>query len=565
MPGDTLSTTGADLFAQSLKAHGIDTVYGVPGEENTALVQAFTREGIELVLVRHEQSAAYIASVEARLTGKPSACLSTLGPGAINLLGGVADAQLDHAPVLAITAQAPRERQQRTFSHQVIDLDALFAPVTKFTRTLGTAEEIPGAVAEALRVAASPRPGAAHLSLPQDVAWATMKATEALPAAETEQGLPAPQSILRGADVIARAKRPVVLAGAGVLRGDAHQPLVAFLRASGLPMAHTLAATGLLAAEDPLMLGPVGLPVSDHADIALEAADLIVAIGFDPEEVPAARFTDDGRVPVLSVSERALPADTGWALAGEVMGSIGSCLRGLTRTMEGLAREKRPLFTDAKRAHEARRADLENPDADSLAPLNPRQIFGAVQRALHPEDLVISGVGLHKMAAARLLSGLAPGQIVIPNGLAGMGICLPGTIAAARTLAAREIAPETGRALGIAGDGELLMNVQEMETAARLKLPVTLLVLVDGGYGLIEGEQIEETGQSTDLSFTNPRFDDLARSFGWAHTPIGRSTEVASALRDAREVAGPVLITCPTLYDDDIAVALGKPANGAAA
>ncbi|MEY8842291.1 thiamine pyrophosphate-binding protein, partial [Cribrihabitans sp. XS_ASV171] len=293
--------TGAELFIQCLAAGGIDTVYALPGEETSALMDALEASDIDLVLCRHEQAAAFMASAHGRLTGRPAACLATLGPGATNLVTGVADATLDHVPMLAITGQGGRERIGRD-SHQMLDLARLFEPVTKRSRTVMEAGRIPGAVAEALHVATAPRPGAVHLSLPEDVADG--------PAEEVPLAPPPAAPVTAHADSIAamarhlaEARRPFALIGAGVLRDHAVEAVRGFLDETGMPAATSFMAKGVLPDAAPCNLGAFGLPTVDHVDRAIDSADLLVTIGLDPVEYPLSKLTDAGRIPVLSLAE----------------------------------------------------------------------------------------------------------------------------------------------------------------------------------------------------------------------------------------------------------------------
>lgn len=541
--------TGAELFVASLEAAGIDTLYGVPGEENTAMMLALQASDIDVVLTRHEQAAAFMASVHGRVTGRPAGCFATLGPGATNLVTGVADATLDHVPLVAITAQGSRARLGRSESHQVIDLEALFEPVTKLSHLLIHEDDIAGGVAEAVRVAREPRPGAVHLCLPEDLAGAEVKGAP-VELSDVSEPMAAPAQIGSALNILIAAEHPLILAGAGVLRAQAAPQLAALVEQSGIPVATTFMAKGILRPDHPLHLHCVGQPFADHIDDVLAQSDVILAVGFDPIELSPTDLNLSPKAKVLHVSDIPAAIDVGWPLAADLQGAIAPTLRALEAGLKGKTWDlSETVLAVRERVASQRRAEHGAEDG-----LHPADILRIVEASLDPDDTVLSGVGTHKMEVARYLAAQRPGQVIIPNGLAGMGLALPGAIAAARL-------SDAGRTLAICGDGEFLMNVQDMETAARLGVSLTVLLWEDGGYGLIKAKQEDDTGTHTDLAFGNPDWDYLARSFGWHHTRVASTKELSTAL----SVDGHALhlITLPVSYAqalerDDIGLSRDK-------
>ncbi|MEO0486118.1 MAG: thiamine pyrophosphate-binding protein [Pseudomonadota bacterium] len=527
--------TGAALFVDCLKACGIDTVFALPGEETNALMDALARVDIDVVLCRHEQAAAFMASVHGRVTGRPAACLSTLGPGATNLLTGVADAQLDAVPLLAITGQGARKRLPRgQHSHQVIDLARLFEPVTKRSETIMAASDIPGAVAEAMRVAMDPCPGAVHLSLPEDVAD---EDTDADPVAvlPPARPLPSPRAVSAAVTELSAHERIMFLSGAGVTRTGTAPALAALVASTGLPVATSFMGKGCVSHDASSHLGAFGLPVDQLVDKAIADADVIVTVGLDPVEYPLEKLSGGTR-PVVALAETSLPQNLGAPLAAEVVGDLRASLEALTHALKGRRFEMWPSAQAAQRAYVEHREQ----DVNAEPPTAPA-LVAALNAVVAPEDTVLSGVGTHKLALARDFVAHRPGQIVIANGLAGMGLALPGAIAAARL-------QSSGRVIAVCGDGDVMMNVQEMETAHRLDLPMTVIVWVDGGYGLIEDKQEHDTGTRPNLSFGTVDWAALAQSFGWSHT----ACDTAAALQDAVQArpgdARQRLITVPVRY-----------------
>ncbi len=540
--------TGAELFVACLETAGIEVIYGLPGEEKTALMLALEGSSIRFVLTRHEQTAAFMASVYGRLTGQPAACLATLGPGAMNLVTGVADATLDFAPLLAITGQGGTDRLALSESHQVIDLIALFAPVTKHSQTLMNADEIAGAVAEALRIATSARPGAVHLSLPEDVA------------AQDTDGVPRPvparprvtahrDTVADAAAALSKASKPIIVAGAGVERETAAPRLPGFSEAHDLPLTTSFMGNGILPISHPLSLGTIGHPFDDHVDRAVRAADLILAIGFDPIETSPAGFSDNARPRVVHLAETPAAADFGWEVVTDVVGDIDASLAALS---DAVGDRRWGLFAEARAAQEKIRAERARTRPPSRSGrLLPEDILAVVEDELSEQDTVVSGVGTHKLKIARSLAAKRPGQLIIAKRLAGMDVALPGSMVAAQL-------QQQGRAIAIVGDGEFLMNVQDMETAARLKSPLTVLLWEDGGYGLIEEKQESEAGSYTDLAFHNPDWADLRRAFGWRHIAVETFSDLAPALRSSRDDDSPVLITLKVDYSDGLGPNFGE-------
>ncbi|NOE20808.1 acetolactate synthase large subunit [Ruegeria atlantica] len=523
--------TCADLLISCLEANGVTAAFGVPGEETTELVSAIDRSGIDFVLCRHEQSAAFMASVHGRLTGNPALCIATLGPGATNLVTGVADATLDHVPMIAITGQGARDQLGRE-SHQIIDLESLFVPITKFSRTLVLADEIPQVVAEAARHCNADKPGAVHLSLPEDLAGVptTAEPFVASPPAETR---PATDAVVRAARLVSQSKEPVILAGHGVIRANAAELVRDLSEKLSAPVLTTFMAKGILAPDHPLCLHTIGQPGEELASKAFELSDLVIAIGFDPVEYPPAKVTLSGMRPVLEISDVASTVDVNWpvkaALTGDLLQSIGALHKATAQ------RELQTAFEDLRRKINE---TLEQGATTSKGKcLTPSDICKEISNTLRDSDVLLSGVGLHKLWIARNVQAKRAGQIIIPNGLAGMGLALPGAIEAARQL-------ETGRVIAVCGDGDFLMNVQEMETATRLCVPVTVLVWEDNGYGLIDEKQPGDR----EFAFRNPDWASLAQAFGWVYHDIDTPAKLGPALQAAADIAVPTLLRVPVDY-----------------
>ncbi|WP_147127108.1 acetolactate synthase large subunit [Shimia ponticola] len=532
--GKSNTVNGGTLLVQCLIEAGVDTVFGVPGEETTEIMEAIAASDIEFVLARNEQGAAFMASVHGRLTGQPGVCLATLGPGATNLVTGVADAQLDHVPLIAITGQGGRGRLGR-MSHQMIDLEALFAPITKLSRTLLMVDDIPASFAEAWRVACTERPGAVHLTLPEDVAAAETSASP-LPTQ------PVARQLADGKDVDAVAKRllcserPVILAGAGAVRGQAADMLRSLAETTGIPIATTFMAKGILPPDHPQSLFTIGQAKEDWVDLALQATDCALFVGFDAVEYPpvALNLPDDASVAVIDGDTPR--ADTGLAIDALAVGEITQTLEHLKDAIGDKTWVMRQSF---KAAQEGMRKALNRvQNSAETGAMAPADICREVTETLRTEDTVLSGVGMHKMWIARHVQPLRANQLIVPNGLAGMGLALPGALAAARL-------PSEGRVLAICGDGDVMMNVQEMETITRLGLQLTVMVWVDGGLGLIDAHQGES---GPNFPFANPQWEQLAAAFGWTYAAVKGRADLPELLQVAHSAEGPTLLTVAVDY-----------------
>lgn len=526
--------TGAQTLIDCLIPAGIDTVFGVPGEETTDLMEALVASDIAFVLCRNEQGAAFMASVHGRLTGTPGVCLATLGPGATNLVTGVADAQLDHVPLIAITGQGGRARLGR-MSHQMIDLEALFAPITKLSRTLLLADDIPATFAEAMRQATTGRPGAVHLCLPEDVAAAPCQ-TAPLPVRSAPQIRAGQDDLQALADRLSTAKRPVLVAGAGVVRNGASEAVRAFAETTGISVATTFMAKGILPPDHDQTLFSIGQSDEDWTDLALQAADLILLVGFDAVEYPPTRIGGALNIDICIIDTDPPRADTGLAVTCEAVGDIGHTLTDLRVRLKGQQWQMSQAFEAAR---DGMRMALDRQlTQEDTGPVAPTDICREITRTLRMEDTVLSGVGMHKLWIARHVQPLRPGQLIVPNGLAGMGLALPGALAAARLQG-------TGRVLAICGDGDVMMNVQEMETISRLGLRLTVIVWVDGGLGLIDEHQGQD---GPNFAFGNPKWRQLADAFGWTHAPVQGLSDLPKLLAAAQSAAGPTLLSVPVDY-----------------
>jgi acetolactate synthase-1/2/3 large subunit len=534
----------SDLFVRCLEAEGIEYVFGVPGEENADLMLSLADSGVRFVLTRHEQGAAFMAEVYGRLTGNPAGCLGTLGPGATNLITGVADGNMDRAPMLVLTGQAGFERQHKE-SHQVMDVVALFRPVTKWTQTIHRPENIPEVLRKAVRLARTEKPGACHVELAEDVAKLETSG-EPIPPRRFRRPVPDDAIVDRAWDTIRRARRPIIVAGNGTIRKRASRQLRAFVEKTGIGVVSTFMAKGCVDADAETCCYTIGLQARDFPAIAVEQSDLVITIGYDMVEYPPRLWNPDGRRRIVHLDFIPAEIDGQYRPEVELVGDLAHSLWMLNERADALgpgALQYDHSHTRAARA--ALREDLEEwKDDDATGRIKPQKAIWEARRVLGPSDLLLSDVGAHKMWIARYYPCHEPNTCLIPNGFCAMGFALPGAIAAKLALPDR-------RVLAICGDGGFLMNAQEMETARRLDSDVVVLVWEDGGYGLIEWKQQDEFSRHTDLAFGNPDFTRLAQAFGWNGFRCEDSAELGRTLEQAFEAPGPSLVSIPIDYREN--------------
>ncbi len=532
----------SDLLVRCLEKEGITHVFGVPGEENADLMMSLEDSPIRFVLTRHEQGAAFMAEAFGRLTGTPAVCLGTLGPGAANLVTGVADANMDRVPLLVLTGQGGMPRQHKE-SHQVMNVVEMYEPITKWAQAIRDPDSIPEVVRKAVRLARSEKPGAIHLELAEDIAKLAATSSPMTPRRYRRPG-PDDKTMDRAFELIRAAKSPIILAGNGAIRRRASRQLRAFCEATGIGVLSTFMAKGCVDRDADYCLFTIGLQQRDYAALAIEAADLVVTLGYDLVEYPPRLWNPQGDKQVLHIDF--LPAEVDAQYHPQVE-CVGDLAHSLWMLNERVARTGVPGFALEKQAETRRRMQAEiaaHADDRTEGSIRPQKVLWDVRRALGPSDILLSGVGAHKMWIGRYYQCNQPNTCLIPNGFCAMGMPLPGAIAAHLVHPDRKI-------FGIAGDGDFLMNVQEMETARRLDADITLMVWEDRGYGLISWKQDDEFGQHTDLTFGNPDWLELASSFGWHGQYVDRATDLAKAIDSALAHAGPSLIALPIDYREN--------------
>ncbi len=531
----------SDLFVKCLDAEGVKLIFGVPGEENADLMISLEDSPIEFVLTRHEQGAAFMAEVQGRLTGEPGVCLATLGPGATNLITGVADANMDRAPMIVITGQADSNRQHKE-SHQHMDVVAMFRPVTSWAQSVLHPDSVPEIVRKAFKIATTEKPGASHIELAEDIAKLEAT-TEPIPPERVRRPVPADKIVDRAFERIQAARRPVILAGNGTIRKRASKQLRIFAERTGIAVISTFMAKGCVDVDSEHSLFTVGLQSKDLVSCAIDASDLVICLGYDMVEYHPRLWNPRRDKRIVHIDFLPAEVDEHYRVDVEVVGDLAHTLWMLNERVE-----REPISVDTTQQKAVRRdmlAELaEHAGDDTEGSIRPQKALWDVRQVLGPRDILLSDVGAHKMWIARHYHCHEPNTCLIPNGFCSMGFALPGAISA------KLVHPDR-RVLAICGDGGFLMNVQEMETALRLGTDVVVMIWEDHSYGLIEWKQQNEFGRHVDLGFGNPDFVALARAFGWAGHRLDRSRDLRDLLERAFSEPGPSLIVIPIDYREN--------------
>ena len=530
----------AQLLVSCLESEGVRFAFGIPGEENLELMDALRGSSVRFVLTRHEGAAAFMADVYGRLSGRAGVCLATLGPGATNLVTGVADAFLDRAPLVAITAQANLSKIHRE-SHQYVDILQLFGPITKWNARVESPEVVPEIVRKAFKLAEAEKPGSTHIELPENVAEEEADPKQKpLPREPVSAPTPSRASVEQAALLIEKAVRPVILSGNGVIRNGSSAELTQFAERLQIPVVTTVMGKGAIPWTSPMSLLTIGILPRDHEIAGFEDSDLVVCIGYDFVEYDPRSWNPRGDRRIVHVD--GLPAEISahYLPEVEVIGDIRESLQALGQRV-GTARTSLrsvPSSTAIKKTLESELGE----HGEEL--LNPQRVLWDLREILEPDDLLISDVGAHKLWLSRFFRVVKPKTIIISNGLSPMGIALPGGIAA-------KLMNPDRRVVTLSGDGGFLMSVHELETAKRENAATVNVVFRDGGLGSIRWKQMAKFKRTVGTEFGNPDLSDLAKAFGVRGFRVDHPSGLNSILREALESKAPCIVDIPVDYGDN--------------
>jgi acetolactate synthase-1/2/3 large subunit len=532
---------GSDLLVAALENEGVESIFGIPGEENLDVVESLRTSKIKLILTRHEQAAAFMAATHGRLTGRPGVCISTLGPGALNLATGAAYAHLGAMPMILLTGQkAIMTAKQARF--QIVDVVASMRPLTKMTRQIVSAPSIPTIVREAFRVAQEERPGPVHLELPEDVASEETAAVPVVPVHPIELPVAPAVALDRAAAMILAASRPLVMLGAGSSRPKLVEPLSSFVRRTRIPFFNTQMGKGSVTGGSNLYMGTAALSEGDYVHRAVDRADLIISIGHDTVEKPPFFMGPKGPR-VIHVGFTPASVEQVYFPHAEVIGDVGTNMVLLADRIEGKVKVD-AAFTALRAEILARIRDRADEDR---FPMTPQRIVRDVRKVMPEDGIVCLDNGMYKIWFARNYRTHVANTLLLDNALATMGAGLPSAMMAAM------LYPER-RVLAVCGDGGFMMNSQEMETAVRLGLNLVVLILEDSAYGMIRWKQAVDKFPDWGLTFGNPDFVRYAESYGAIGHRVQRTENLVTTLEGAFKEGGVHLVTVPVDYVENTRV-----------
>jgi len=532
-------TKASDLFIQCLEEEGCEYIFGVPGEENLDMLDSLSRsKKIKLILTRHEQGAGFMAATYGRHTGKTGVCMATLGPGATNFVTAAAYAQLGGMPILMVTGQKPiKKSKQGRF--QILEVVEMMKPITKFTHQLASADNIPSRVREAYRLAEEEKPGATHIEFPEDVADEHTNAKPIKPSLARRPSAE-PKAVRSAVKMIEEAKSPILVIGAGGNRKQTGRMLLQFIEKTGIPFVTTQLGKGVIDETHPKFLGCAALSAGDFVHRSIEHADLIVNIGHDVIEKPPF-FMKDGGTPVIHVSTKTAEVDPVYFPNVEVIGDIANAI---WQMKEDIVPSGKWNFDFPLKARKAEVAHTESLEDDTRFPIFPPHLVKEVRSAMPSDGIICLDNGVYKIWFARNYPARQQNTVLLDNALATMGAGLPSAMASAMVYPDKKV-------MAICGDGGFMMNSQEMETAVRLGLNITVLILNDSSYGMIRWKQANMGFEDWGLTYGNPDFVKYAEAYGAKGHRVESAAHLTSLLKECLDTPGVHLIDCPVDYSEN--------------
>ncbi|MET0774991.1 MAG: acetolactate synthase large subunit [Pseudomonas mandelii] len=528
----------AELVVRCLENEGVEYVFGIPGEENLDLLDSLSRSPIKLILTRHEQPAGFMAATYGRLTGKTGVCLSTLGPGATNLVTAGAYAYLGGMPMLMITGQKPiKKSKQGRF--QILDVCGMMAPLTKYTHQLASADNIPSRIREAIRLAEEEKPGSVHLELPEDIAAEDTDSTPIAPSLSRRPVAEA-KSIRAAVAKLQAARSPVLVIGAGANRKSTARVLLQLIEKTGIPFVTTQLGKGVVDERHPRFLGNAALSANDFVHRALESADLIVNIGHDVIEKPPF-FMVRGGTEVIHISFRSAEVDPVYFPQIEVVGDIANAIWEIN---DALVAQPTWDFKRLLAIREANEAHVAEGATDDRFPVYPQRLVADLRQVMPANGIVALDNGIYKIWFARNYKAYMPNTVLLDNALATMGAGLPSAMAARLVYSQIPI-------VAVCGDGGFMMNSQELETAVRLKMNLVVIILRDDAYGMIRWKQAQMGFEDFGLDYGNPNFVLYAQSYGAFGHRVNSAAAFAPLVQHCLETPGVHVIDCPVDYSEN--------------
>jgi acetolactate synthase-1/2/3 large subunit len=534
-----MSMKASDLFIKCLEEEGVEYIFGVPGEENLDFLDSLSRsEKIRLILTRHEQGAGFMAATYGRHTGKTGVCLATLGPGATNFVTAAAYATLGGMPMMMITGQKPiKKSKQGRF--QILDVVSMMEPITKYTHQMASSDNIPSRVREAIRLAEEEKPGATHIELPEDIAD---EHTDSLPLKRSVARRPSAdaKAVHAAVELLQDAKAPVLVIGAGANRTMTSKMLREFVEVTGIPFLTTQLGKGVIDERHPRFLGCAALSAGDFVHRAVESADVIVNIGHDVIEKPPF-FMKPGGAQVIHISTKTAEVDPVYFPHVEVIGDIANAIWQMKETITPNPAWNFDFMLKARKAEVDHTTSI---SGDARFPIYPPYLVQQIRNAMPEDGIICLDNGVYKIWFARGYEAYQANTVLLDNALATMGAGLPSAMMSSMVYPDRKV-------MAICGDGGFMMNSQEMETAVRLGLNITVLILNDNSYGMIRWKQANMGFKDWGLTYGNPDFVKYAESYGALGHRVQSAAHLQELLKHCLDTPGVHLIDCPVDYSDN--------------
>ena len=528
----------SDLFVKALEEEGVEYIFGIPGEENLDLLNSLKDSSIKLILTRHEQAAGFMAATYGRLTGKSGVALSTLGPGATNLVTAAAYSQLAAMPMVMITGQKPvKHSKQGKF--QILDVVDMMRPLTKYTHSIVSGNNIPSSIREAFRISQEERPGAAHLELPEDVAGEEAE-SQPLPRSRARRPVAEGKAIKQAVEMIEKAKNPLLLIGAGSNRKMPARMLRAFVDKTQMPFISTQMGKGVLDERDPLFLGNAALSANDFLHRAIAKADLIINVGHDDIEKPPF-FMEQDSFQVIHINFLSAEVDPVYFPQLEVIGDIANSIWQINERIMPQGSWDFSYSLKVKKAVDAHL--LEGAD-DPRFPMLPQRFVADVREAMPSNGIIALDNGVYKIWFARNYKAHEANTVLLDNALATMGAGLPSAMGAHMVFPKRKV-------MAICGDGGFMMNAQELETAVRLKMNLICLILLDNSYGMIRWKQANLGFEDFGLEYGNPDFVKFAECHGANGYRVEKTEDFVPLLKKCNDTPGVHIVELPVDYSEN--------------
>lgn len=529
----------SDLLIKALENEGVKYIFGIPGEENLDFLESIRSSKIKFILTRHEQAAGFMAATYGRLTGKTGVCLSTLGPGATNLVTAAAYAQLGGMPMLMLTGQKPIKKSKQG-QFQIVNVVDIMKPLTQYTKQIVNGNTIPAIIREAFKIAEEERPGAVHIEIPEDIAREDTDA-KIFKVYDVRRPTAEKKAIRRSIDMIESAVHPIILIGAGANRKRTHKALNNFIDKTGIPFFDTQMGKGVVDERHALYIGTAALSDNDYLHCAIKHADLIINVGHDIIEKPPFFMKSNGQN-VIHINFSSAHVDEVYFPQLEVIGDIADTIDLLTGLIEVQQTwDFKYYLKEVKVESEKHLSESAN---DTRFPIIPQRIVTDIRDVIPSDGIIALDNGIYKIWFARNYKAHQPNTILLDNALASMGAGLPSAIAA------KIVYPER-KVMAICGDGGFMMNSQELETAVRLKLNLTVIILNDNAFGMIKWKQIQMGFEDFGLDFNNPDFAKYAESYGAFGHKVESTDDLKDKLKHCLNTNGVHLLEIPVDYSEN--------------